>query len=100
MDSKLVADAAIKSKDGAAVGKVQKVEGDNVTITMTDGNPVTLTKQYLTVGTDGALALTMNATEFKSAVAAASQGAATAPTAAKGQAGTAAPTAEAPAASD
>jgi hypothetical protein len=78
MDTKLVADAPIKSKDGAAVGKVQKVEGDNVTITMADGNPVTLTKQYLTVGTDGNLALTMNAAEFKSAVSAATQGAATA----------------------
>jgi len=93
MDSKLVADAPIKSKDGAAVGKVQKVEGNNVTITMADGNPVTLTKQYLTVGADGTLALTMNSTEFKSAVAAASQTAPSSPTSAK--AGTAAPTADA-----
>lgn len=73
MDTKLVADAQIKSKDGASVGSVQKVEGDNVTIALSDGNPVTVTKQYLTVGTDGNLALTMNAAEFKSAVSAASQ---------------------------
>ena len=93
MDSKLAADAPIKSKDGAAVGKVQKVEGNNVTITMADGNPVTLTKQYLTVGADGTLALTMNSTEFKSAVAAASQTAPSSPASAK--AGTTAPTANA-----
>jgi hypothetical protein len=73
MDSKLVANAAIKSKDGTAVGTVQKVEGDNVTVAVAGGSPVTITKQYLTVGADGALALTMNAAEFKSAVAAASQ---------------------------
>lgn len=73
MDSKLVANAAIKSKDGASVGTVQKVEGDNVTVAVAGGSPVTITKQYLTVGADGALALTMNAAEFKSAVAAASQ---------------------------
>ena len=73
MDTKLVSGAQIKSKDGAAVGSVQKLEGDNVTIALTDGNPVTVTKQYLTVGADGNLSLTMNATEFKSAVAAASQ---------------------------
>jgi len=76
LGAKLVADAAIKSKDGTSVGKVQKVEGDNVTITLTDGNPVTVTKQYLTVGADGGLALTMNAAEFKSAVSAASSTAA------------------------
>lgn len=75
MDAKLVADAPIKSKDGTSVGKVQKIEGDNVTISLTDGNPVTVTKQYLTVGADGGLALTMNAAEFKSAVSAASQSA-------------------------
>jgi len=75
MDAKLVADAAIKSKDGTTVGKVQKVEGDNVTIMLASGSPVTITKQYLTVGADGSLALTMNAAEFKSAVAAASGGA-------------------------
>lgn len=100
MDSKLVADAPIKSKDGAAVGTVQKVEGDNVTITLANGSPVTLTKQYLTVGADGNLALTMNATEFKSAVSAASQGAATAaPTSATAKAAAGAQTADTPDAS-
>ena len=89
LGAKLVADAAIKSKDGTSVGKVQKVEGDNVTITLTDGNPVTVTKQYLTVGADGGLALTMNAAEFKSAVSAASSTAA-APTGAASAQGSAA----------
>jgi hypothetical protein len=92
MDTKLVADAPIKSKDGTSVGTVQKVEGDNVTITLADGNPVTLTKQYLTVGTDGNLALTMNAAEFKSAVSAASQASAAAPAGASTTAGAAATT--------
>jgi hypothetical protein len=71
--TKIVADAPVKSKDGASVGTISKVEGDNVTIALTSGSPVTVTKQYLTVGTDGALALTMNSAEFKSAVAAAAQ---------------------------
>jgi hypothetical protein len=93
LDSKLAANAAVKSKDGAAIGTVQKVEGDNVTLTLASGSPVTVTKQYLTVGADGNLALTMNSAEFKSAVAAASQGAATAPAGADAKAGAAAQTA-------
>lgn len=88
MDTALVADAKIKSKDGQLVGTVQKVEGDNVTVALADGNPVTVTKQYLTVGADGGLALTMNSAEFKSAVAAASQSAATAPAGADAKANT------------
>ncbi len=88
MDAALVADAPIKSKDGVAVGTVQKVEGDNVTVALTDGNPVTITKQYLTVGANNALTLTMNATEFKSAVTAATQSSATAPASADASANT------------
>ncbi|VWX51234.1 hypothetical protein [Novosphingobium sp. 9U] len=88
LDTALVADAKIKSKDGQAVGTVQKVEGENVTVALADGNPVTVTKQYLTAGADGSLTLTMNAAEFKSAVAAASQSAATAPAGADAKANT------------
>lgn len=88
LDTALVADAQVKSKDGTAVGTIQKVEGDNVTIALTEGGPVTVTKQYLSAGADGTLALTMNAAEFKSAVAAASQSAATAPAGAEASAGT------------
>lgn len=88
LETALVADAAVKSKDGTAVGTVQKVEGENVTLALTGGGPVTVTKQYLTVGADGALALTMNAAEFKSAVAAASQSASTAPAGADAKANT------------
>lgn len=93
MDAKLVANTPVKSKDGMAVGTIQKVEGDNVTVALTDGGPVTVTKQYLTVGADGALALTLNAAEFKSAVATASQSAATTTPAAGANAGTEAQTA-------
>lgn len=70
--NKLNTGAAIKSKDGVAVGTVKAIEGENVTITLRDGNPVTVTKQYLTVDSSGSLALTMNESEFKSAVSAAS----------------------------
>jgi len=77
MAAALVPDAQIKSRDGTVVGTVQKVEGDNVTIALTGGSPVTVTKQYLTVGADGGLALTMNAADFKSAVAAATQASST-----------------------
>ncbi len=95
LNAALVADAQVKSKDGAVVGTIQKVEGDNVTIALTDGGPVTVTKQYLSAGAGG-LALTMNAAEFKSAVAAASQGAATAPAGADASANTNAQNAGAP----
>lgn len=78
LDAALVADAQVKSKDGAVVGTITKVEGDNVTIALTDGGPVTVTKQYLTAGAGG-LALAMNAAEFRAAVSAASQGSAAAP---------------------
>lgn len=87
LNAALVADAQVKSKDGAVVGTIQKVEGDNVTIALTGGGPVTVTKQYLSAGAGG-LALTMNAAEFKSAVAAASQGAASAPAGAEASANT------------
>ncbi|MEW9854022.1 hypothetical protein [Novosphingobium sp. M1R2S20] len=87
MQAALVADAEVKSKDGVLIGTVQKVEGDNVTIDLADGNPVTVTKQYLTVAPAGGLALTMNAAEFKSAVAAAVQSGASAPAGADAQAG-------------
>jgi hypothetical protein len=71
MSTALVADAQVKSRDGTVVGTVQKVEGDNVTINLTDGGPVTVTKQYLSIGAGGGLALTMSAAELKSAVSAA-----------------------------
>ncbi len=80
LDAALVPNAQVKSKDGVVVGTIAKVEGDNVTITLTEGGPVTVTKQYLTAGASG-LALAMNAAEFKSAVAAASQSAPAAPAA-------------------
>ena len=77
-NSALVANAAVKTSDGVAIGTVQKVEGDNVTVALTGGSPVTLTKQYFTTQADGSLALTMKDAELKAAVAAATQGAASA----------------------
>jgi hypothetical protein len=74
--SALVANAPVKTSDGVAIGTVQKVEGDNVTLSLSDGKAITVTKQYLTTGADGSLALTMKSADFKAAVAAASQGAA------------------------
>lgn len=82
----LVADAQVKSADGVVVGTIQKVEGDNVTLALTEGSPVTITKQYLTAQPDGSLALTMNADAFKAAVASATQSAATAQPGAEAQA--------------
>jgi len=74
--SALVANAPVKTSDGVAIGTVQKVEGDNVTLSLSDGKAITVTKQYLSTGADGSLALTMKSADFKAAVAAASQGAA------------------------
>jgi len=74
--SALVANAPVKTSDGVAIGTVQKVEGDNVTLSLSDGKAITVTKQYLTTAADGSLALTMKSADFKAAVAAASQGAA------------------------
>lgn len=88
MQAALVVDAEVKSKDGVMVGTVQKIEGDNITIDLVNGNPVTITKQYLMMAPAGGLALTMNAAEFKSAVAAATQGGATAPAGADAQTNT------------
>ncbi|MET1754869.1 hypothetical protein ABVV53_05255 [Novosphingobium sp. RD2P27] len=88
LQAALVVDAAVKSKDGAMIGTVQKIDGDNITIALADGNPVTVTKQYLMMAPTGGLALTMNAAEFKSAVAAATQSGATAPAGADAQANT------------
>lgn len=82
MNAALVAEAPVKTRDGQMVGTVEKVEGDNVTLALSDGNPVTVTRQYLTAGADGGLMLTMSAADFSSAVAAASQNAAASSTAA------------------
>jgi len=93
----LVADAQVKTSDGVAIGTVQKVEGDNVTLALSEGSPITLTKQFITAAPDGSLALTMNDADFKKAVAAATQSAASAPASADAKATPDAQTAETPA---
>ncbi|MDE8654542.1 hypothetical protein [Novosphingobium album (ex Liu et al. 2023)] len=70
MDSALVADAPIKSSDGVLVGSIQKVEGDNVTVNLAEGNAITLKKEFLMADASG-LKLKMSDADFKSAVAAA-----------------------------
>lgn len=71
LDAALVADAEVRSSDGVLVGKIQKVEGDNVTVDLASGSAITLQKSHLGVK-DGGLALHMSEAEFKNAVAAAS----------------------------
>lgn len=75
IDAALVPDAQIMSKDGVAIGSIQKVEGDNVTIDLPAGSAITLQKEHLNVR-DGNLMLFMTAAEFQAAVDAASQPAA------------------------
>ena len=69
----LVAGAPVVSKDAAPVATVQKVEGDNVTLDLAAGGSVALGRSFFAIGTDGKLALTLTAAEFRSAVDAARQ---------------------------
>ncbi|AXB76352.1 hypothetical protein [Novosphingobium sp. P6W] len=70
-DAAIVADAPIKSSDGAVVGTVSKVEGDNVTVALSNGSAAALKKSYIGLGTDGSLALGMTAADFAKATQAA-----------------------------
>jgi len=75
IDAALVPEAQIMSKDGIAIGSIQKIEGENVTIDLPTGSAITLQKEHLNVR-DGKLMLFMTAAEFQAAVNAASQPAA------------------------
>lgn len=72
MDAALVAGAPVNSRDGVLVGTVQNVEGDNVTIDLTEGDAVTLQTEHMTADQAG-LKLFMTAEEFNAAVSAAGQ---------------------------
>ncbi|KMS59086.1 hypothetical protein V474_07305 [Novosphingobium barchaimii LL02] len=70
-DAAIVADAPIKSSDGVVIGTVSKVEGDNVTVALSNGSAAALKKSYIGIGTDGSLALGMTAADFAKATQAA-----------------------------
>jgi hypothetical protein len=70
-DAALVPGAQVSSSDGVVVGTVDKIEGENVFLKLTDG-AITLQKEHLTTGPEG-LKLFMTAAQFQSAVTAAKQ---------------------------
>ena len=70
-DAALVADAPVKSSDGVVLGTISKVEGENVTVALSNGSAVALQKSNLGLGTDGSLALGMTAADFTKAAQAA-----------------------------
>ncbi|MCB2046961.1 MAG: hypothetical protein KDE32_01895 [Novosphingobium sp.] len=74
LDAALAEGAEIASSDGVKVAKVQKVEGENVTVDLTSGTAITLQKSHLSVN-NGALVLRMTAAQLQSAVSAATSSA-------------------------
>lgn len=89
----LVANAPIKSSDGVVLGTIEKVEGEDVTVTLTDGATVVLKTGYIGLGADNALAVGMTATDFAKATQAAGSAQAGADAAAPAGTDTAAPAA-------
>jgi hypothetical protein len=71
-DAAMVVDAPIKSSDGVVLGTISKVEGDDVTVTLSGGATVALKKSYIGLGSDQSLALGMTAADFAKATQAAS----------------------------
>ncbi len=72
LDAALVADAEVHSSDGVLVGTIQKVEGEDVTIDLATGSPVTLQKAHMGIK-DGKVGLHMSAAELQAAVSAAKE---------------------------
>jgi hypothetical protein len=70
-DAAIVADAPIKSSDGVVLGTITKVEGDTVTLALSNGSAAALKKENLGLGADGSLALGMSAADFTKATQAA-----------------------------
>ncbi|MCJ2188259.1 hypothetical protein [Novosphingobium beihaiensis] len=62
-DAAMVVDAPIKSSDGVVLGTISKIEGDDVTVQLSDGASVILKKSYLGL-VNGSLTLGMTATAF------------------------------------
>jgi hypothetical protein len=70
-DAKIVADAPVKSSDGVVLGTISKVEGDNITVALSNGSAAALKKSYIGLAADGSLALGMTAADFTKSVQAA-----------------------------
>jgi hypothetical protein len=62
-DAAMVVDAPIKSSDGVVLGTISKIEGDDVTVELTDGAAVALKKSYLGL-VNNELTLGMTAAAF------------------------------------
>jgi hypothetical protein len=54
LNAALVANAAVVDNEGVALGTIDKIDGDNI-ILKTEKGPVTFTRKYFAVGTDGKL---------------------------------------------
>lgn len=67
LDAVLAPDAQVRSSDGVVIGKVRKVDGDNVIVDLPSGKAITLKKQNLTTDANG-LKLFMTAAQFQAAV--------------------------------
>ena len=62
-DAAMVVDAPIKSSDGVVLGTISKIEGDDLTVQLSDGTSVLLKKSYLGY-VNGSLQLGMTAAAF------------------------------------
>lgn len=62
-EAAMVVDAPVKSSDGIVLGTISKIEGDDVTVQLSDGNSVILKKSYLGLVNE-ALTLGMTAEAF------------------------------------
>jgi len=71
MAAALVPGAEVRSTDGVVVGSVEKIEGENVFVKLTEG-AITLKKEHL-MADDNGLKLFMTAEQFRAAVAAAKE---------------------------
>lgn len=69
LDAALVANAEVKSQDGAVVGKIKEVNGDQVVLERPDG-PVSLARQFFSSEGNG-LTLRMTAAQLDAAAKAA-----------------------------
>lgn len=63
-DAAIVAEAPVKSSDGVVLGTISKVEGDDVTVQLSDGASAVLKKSYLGLVNDS-LTLGMTAAAFQ-----------------------------------
>ncbi|MBH0113748.1 hypothetical protein I5E68_12400 [Novosphingobium sp. YJ-S2-02] len=69
----MVVDAPVKSSDGKVLGTISKIEGDDVTVALADGEGATVAFKQNNIGllADGSLAIGMTADAFAQAIGAA-----------------------------